>query len=103
MLRAAFVTEYDAHLAPEGDSDTKEPSELETLTIVFLVLFSMRGRYTCAMSAGAATFVLKTFVHPWTFIVNGVSIAWFCARSLVSTWPYTGEEDGDGNVRRQRC
>ncbi len=82
MFRAAFVTEYDAHLAPEGD--TKEPSELETLTIVFLVLFSMSGRYTCAMSAGAATLVLKTFVHPWTFIVNGVSISWFCARSLVS-------------------
>lgn len=42
MFRAAFVTEYDAHLSPEGD--WKLPSELETFTIVFFVLFSMSGR-----------------------------------------------------------
>lgn len=36
------------------------------------------------MSAGAATLVLKTFVHPLTFIVNGVSISWFCIATIVS-------------------
>ena len=60
MFRPAFVMPYDVNPGPISTGTPMLPRMLETFTIVFFVLFSTRGRKTCAMYAGAATFVAKT-------------------------------------------
>ena len=42
MFNAVFVIAYDAHVSPKPYPNA--PRELETFTIVFFSLFSMRGR-----------------------------------------------------------
>ena len=79
MLRPALTIAYDVKTRPM--SDPMLPRVLETLTIVFLRLFSTREMNACETYAGPTRFVWKTSLRSSILHEKALSSPpGFCAR-----------------------